>query len=354
MHSRNSRFLSLRLCASFTIASLVGVIGCGTTSVSSPSLPSSLNSMNKTASGPMLGYVWDKTASGLRPILGVPGAAQFGSPIYGGAGYNNAVACPDKKYALLTSSGGQAFLGPLPSGVPVQIADHLSTKEQIAISPSCSAALLYAPGTSSATLILGLPATPTAQTINLSQAGQVTTAAVSDSGLILAAVGKAASGSTIQAISADGTAMQLTTVAGLGGMTFLPSSQNALIADSGRNTIWSASGLPNTTALNSVAATADGVRQPIAVASSSDGRWLIVANQNGAAILRLDLTRQTAPTQIACRCSAVGLTPLSGNNTFLLSAVDTGPVWTFDGDSPSPRVVFIPAIKQTGAAGVTR
>jgi hypothetical protein len=311
---------------------------------------------SNTATGPVLGYVWDQKASGLRPILGVPGAAQFGSPIYGGAGYNSATACPDKKYALLTNSSGQASMAPLPSGVPVQIADHLSTKERIAISPSCSAALLYAPGASSAILVLGLPAKPKVQTLDLSQAGLVTAAAVSDTGLVLAASSQTAGGIAVQAISADGTASQVTAVAGLGGMTFLPSAQNALIADAGRNTILLASNLPGSTTLNQVATTADGISQPLAVASSADGRWLIVANQNGAAVLRLDLTRQSASDQVACSgCTASKLTPLGGNSSFLLSDVGSGPIWTFDGDSPSPRIVFIPAIKSaSAAAGVTR
>jgi hypothetical protein len=254
----------------------------------------------------------------------------------------------------LTNSSGQASIAPLPSGVPVQIADHLSAKEQIAISPSCSAALLYASGSSSAVLVQGLPASPKAQSLDLSQAGAVTSAVVSDTGLVLVASGQTGGAVSVQAVSADGTAMQVTTVAGLGGMAFLPSSQNALIGDTGRSTIWLASSLPASTSLNRVATSSDGVTQPTAVASSSDGRWLIVANQNGASILRLDLTRQSAPAQVACNCTAIKLAPLTGNSTFLLSDLASGPLWTFDGDSPSPRILFIPAVKSSSAAGVTR
>jgi len=336
---------------------LPGFIGCGTTSVNppSPSLPSSTaTAANNVAAGAVLGYAWDSTAAGLRPILGVPGAAQFGSPIYGGASYNNARACMEKKYALLTNSSGQASLAPLPSGVPVQIADHLSAKEQIAISPSCSAALLYAPGTSIATLVLGLPGSPKAQSLDLSQAGAITSAVVSDSGLVLVASGQSASGINVEAVSSDGTTMQVTAVTGLAGMAFLPASQNALIGDAGRSTIWLASNLPASTSLNRVATSSDGVAQPTAIASSSDGRWLIVANQNGASILRVDLTRQSATSQVACSCTATRLARLNGNSTFLLSDLSTGPLWTFDGDSPSPRILFIPAVRSSNVAGVAR
>lgn len=354
MHLTSSYLVSPCLLARFPIALLLGVIGCGSMPANSPtpSMPSSNSATgSNAATGPILGYAWDQKAAGLRPVLGVPGAAQFGTPIYGGASYNGALACTGAKYVLLTNSSGQASLAPLPQGVPVQIADHLSAKEQIAISPSCSAAVFYAPGFSTATLVLGLPTTPKAQTLDLSQAGLVTTAIVSDSGLVLAGSG-ATGGTNVTAVSPDGTATQVTTVAGLGGMAFLPSSQNALIGDAGRSTVWLASNLPASISLSRVATAADGVAQPTAIASSSDGRWLIVANQKGA-VLRLDLTRRSAPAVVTCSsCTSMKLIPLTGNSSFLLSDLTSGPIWTFDGDSPSPRVVFIPAIKSSSTAGV--
>ncbi|QNI32850.1 hypothetical protein H7849_02285 [Alloacidobacterium dinghuense] len=356
MLRKKLRVVSPRLVDCLSAVSLFTMLGCGTAPMNSPSptLPSPTTTAgSNVATGAILGYVWDQTATGLRPIFGVPGAAQFGSPIYGGAAYNNAVACADKKFALLTNSGGQAAVAPLPSGMPVQVADHLSAKEQIAISPTCSAALLYAPGSSNATLVLGLPAIPKAQSLDLSQAGAITSAVVSDTGLVLAASGQTAGATSVTAISTDGSATQITTVASFGGMSFLPSTQNALIADGGRSTIWMASNLP-ANSLNRVASTADGVTQPVAVASSSDGRWIVVANQSGT-ILRLDLTRQSAPAQAVCKsCTAPKLIPLGGNSTFLLSDLTSGPIWTFDGDSPSPRIVFIPAIKASTTAGVAR
>jgi hypothetical protein len=359
MRPGNPRFSSQRLGFCLALASFLSVIGCAVTPGNPPPLSSAAGASSAAGtsavpSGPVLGYGWDQTAAGLRPIFGVPGAAQFGSPVFGGATYNGAGVCADKKYAVLTASNGQAFLALLPSGVPQQIADHLSAKEQIVISPSCSAALLYASGASSALVILGLPGTPKVQVLDLSRAGLVTAATVSDSGLVLVAAGQTTGGFNVQAVSTDGTASEVTAVGGLGGMAFLPSTQNALIADAARNTISLASNLPGSTALNIVATTADDVMQPAAIASSADGRWLIVANQNGAAILRLDLTRQTPPAQIACNCMAAKLVPLNGNSTFLLSDVTSGPVWTFDGDAPSPRIVFVPAInKSAGAAGGT-
>lgn len=347
---------SQRVVGCFGIALLLGIIGCGTmpTSFPSASLPTNSTATNKFTTGPILGYAWDGVVQGLRPILGVPGAAQFGSPVFAGSGYNNGRACVARKYALLTNSSGQAFVAALPSGTPLQIAEHLAAKAQIAISPSCTAALFYAPGTSSATLVLGLPQSAKVQSLDISHTGGVIAANVSDTGLILVASAQANQGTTVQAISADGTVTQVAVLAGLGGMAFLPTGQDALIGDSGRSTIWLASNLPSNSALNRVAATADGVTQPTSVGASRDGRWLIVANQDGT-ILRIDLSRQTAPSKVVCSsCTATKLIPLNSNSTFLLSDATSGPIWTFDGDSPSPRIVFIPAIQPTNAAGASR
>lgn len=338
------------------LLSLTAAAGCGTTPGNAPSSPAvpPATTTNAVASGAILGYAWDQTASGLRPILGVPGAAKFGSLAYGGAAYNNASVCVAKNYALLTSAKGQGFLALLPSGAPTQIASNLSPTVQIAISPMCSAALLYAPGASSAYMILGLPTSPQVQTLDLSQAGPIVAATLSDSGLVLAVSSKTGGKLAVETIAASGSASQVTSVGQFGGMTFLPRTQNALIADAASNTVWLASNLSSGVSVEAIATATEGVAEPTAIAASADGGWVTVANHNGAAVLRLDLSGQTPPAQIACNCTISTLAPLRGNSTFLISRLTTGPVWTFDGDSPSPRIVFIPGIRPATATGAAQ
>jgi hypothetical protein len=353
MYGRDIPLASRCLVLFAAAASLIAASGCGTTPSGSPLAPSGFSTVGVTST-PMLGYAWDATSTGLRPIYGVPGAARFGAPQYSGAGYTAAAVCAAKNYALLTTAKGAASLAQLPSGTPVPLAAQLSAKTQVALSPGCTTALLYAPGTSAAFLITGLPAAPQPQSIELSSSGSLTSAIVSDSGLVLAAF-QSTGGVAIEAVSPKGSTL-ITTATRLAGMTFLgaaSTNQNALIADAAKNTIWLASGLAAAPSLEAIATAEQGISQPSALAASADGRWLLVANKSGASILRIDLTGQNganqSATQTACNCTATKLSPLTGNSTFLLSDLNTGPVWTFDGDSSSPRIVFIPAVRSTAA-----
>ena len=356
MLRRNSCWISQLLVFCCALVLLGTASSCGTTQGSALSsvVPPRATTTNAAASGAILGYAWDQAASGLRPILGVPGAAQFGAIISGGITYSSASVCAAKNYALLTNAKGQGFLTLFPSGTPTQIATNLSPAEQIAISPSCSSALFYAPGASLAYMISGLPAAPQVQTLDLSQAGPVTAATLSDTGLVMAVSSGTGGKLAMEAIAANGAASQVISVGQFGGMSFLPGTQNALIADAAANTIWLASNLSGGVSVEAVATAAEGVAQPIAIAASADGRWVTVSNHNGAAVLRLDLSGGTPPSQVACSCTISTLTPLQGNDIFLLSRLKTGPVWTFDGDSPSPRIVFIPWASSAGAAGVAK
>jgi hypothetical protein len=353
MHHPSFPLILRRLGFCVAAACWIALCGCGTTSGNTPLLPSGSSSIGVT-SGPMLGYAWDTTAAGLRPIFGVPGAAQFGSLKYSGSGYSGAAVCAAKQFALLTGTNGQAYLASLPSGTPLPIANQLSAKEQIAMSPSCAAALLYAPGSSGATLISGLPDNPQTQAIDLSASGALTSATVSDTGLVLGAFSQSSGGVAIESISSKGSASLVTTTGRFAGMTFVSATQNALIADAANNTIWLASNLAAGLSLEPAATSQQGISQPVAIAASADGRWLVAAVKGGAAVLRIDLTGQSSATLVACSCTATKLRTLSGNSTFLLSDITSGPVWTFDGDSASPRIVFIPGVRSTTAAGVTQ
>jgi hypothetical protein len=357
MHHPSFQLIIRRLGFCIAAAGWIALCGCGTTSGNAPLSPPTGPTGSSTTgvtSGPMLGYAWDTTAAGLRPIFGVPGAAQFGSLKYSGAGYNGAAVCAAKQFALLTGTNGQAWLASLPSGTPLEVANQLSAKEQIAMSPSCVAALLYAPGSSAATLISGLPGNPQAQAIELSASGSLTSAAVSDSGLVLAAFGQSSGGVAVESISSKGSASLVTTAGRFAGMTFLSATQNALIADAANNTVWLASNLTAGVSLEAAATSQQGISQPVAIAASSDGRWLVAAIKGGASVVRIDLTGQSPAAQVACSCTAKKLGTLSGNSTFLLSDITSGPVWTFDGDAASPRIVFIPGVRSATAAGVTQ
>ena len=330
--------------AVFAGAITFALYGCGTTPVGAPVVPSGADKIGVT-SGPMLGYAWDAKVAGIRPIYGVAGAAQLGAAKYAGSGFSASAICAKNSFAVFTDPKGQASVAALPSGIPVAVTGQVGKNARLAISPNCSTALLYASGNTTAILISGLPNAPQPEMLEL-PSGALLTVAVSDAGTVLAGF-QQSSGVTVEAVSTKGS-NQVLTISSLAGIAFvaMPSGQqeNALIADGTKNNVWLASNVMSNVSLVPAASAQQGISQPLAIAASSDGRWLIVANHKGTSLLRIDLTAQAGSTQTVCNCTATKLSPLNGNGTFLLSDVTSGPLWTFDGDAPSPRVVFIPGV----------
>jgi DNA-binding beta-propeller fold protein YncE len=335
-----------------TVAILCCMLGCGTTKPGASVPPPTGTTSSGLASEPLLGYVWDQASLGLRPIYGLPGAAYFGAPIYNDGTYSSAVACGPQGYALLNVKNGQIFLAKLPSGTPIRLANALSPRQLVVTGPSCTTALVYGPDTANALLITGLPDAPIARTIALPMSGTAAGAAVADSGATLFAMRQSDGSVQVDAV-AQGTGADtvLISLSAFGGVAFVPKLDNALVADSGKDTV----SLISTTGANGVtqiANAADGILNPNAVAVSGDGRWGIVANSKKPGVIRLDLSRQMLPLSIPCSCAPSHLDRLSGNGVFRLTDLSTGPLWSFDGDAATPRIAFIPAVPVTGKSGV--
>ena len=330
---------------------LVGMIGCGTSPNSSSPGPAGATLVHAGALSPsVIGYAWDQSVPGLRPIVGVSGASSLGAPIFGDDKYASAVTSAQKQYALLTDVKNRLFLALLPLGQPMALSDGLSSKQQVRLSPSGSAALIYAPDQSSVILIQGLPQTPQLETISIPRSVAVNQAAVGDTGLVVIATGAPGGTVVIRSLATSGTLGQIATLSRFGGLSFLPRSTSLVMADGGQNTVLLASGLPNSTTLSQVADATQGIHQPFLLAASSDGRWATVANQD-ASFVRVDLTMHSAPSVAKCGCSPTALIPLSGNSAFLVSDLSAGPLWMFDGDPVGSRVVFIAGLKQSATAG---
>ncbi|HEX4322355.1 MAG TPA: hypothetical protein VHZ52_15695 [Acidobacteriaceae bacterium] len=296
---------------------------------------------SNAASGPLLGAWWDSNHKGLRTVYGVAGAAHQGAPAFSDGPYSGGAACMRKNLALLTAQSGAVYSVALPQGQPVEVSSNGIPKASIVFSPSCTTSLMYVPGGSTALLVQGLLSTPTATSVTF-PAGN-TAAAVADSGSILVAVSTANGASSIQLLtSGTNSLLPVSVLAKFGGMTFLPDVDAALLADASANTVVEASHLTSSISLTPLAAAADGVSQPMAVAVSADGQLAAIANNNGASVLRLDLSGKSAPMKTICHCSPTELEPLAGNFAFRLNEPGSGTVWAFDGNNTLPRVVFIP------------
>jgi hypothetical protein len=325
-------------------AIVLHLAACGTTRTSTSTLSGGtpVTASSNAASGPLLGAWWDASHTGLRIVYGVAGAATQGAPKFSDGSYSGGAACMQKNLALLTTPSGSVFSVALPQGEPQEVAGNGIPKASIAFSPSCTTSLMYMPGGSAALLLQGLLSNPTATPVSLPTGNSA--AAVADSGSILVAVSAASGGSSIQFLASGTGSFQPVQVLGkFGGMAFLPGADTALLADASANTVVEASHLTGAISLTPVAAAADGVSQPTAVAISADGQLAAVANSNGSSVLRLDLSGKSAPIKTICHCSPTELVPLAGNFTFRLNEPGPGTVWAFDGNGSLPRVIFIPA-----------
>jgi hypothetical protein len=332
-------------------AAALHLAACASAPTSTPTSPTGgtpLSASNTAASGPLLGSWWDSNTKALHNVYGVLGAAHQGAPTLSDGSYSSAAACARKSFALLTTPSGSLFSVALPQGEPVAIASNANPKATIVFSPSCLTSLVYAPGSSAALLVRGLPSNPVVAGVTL-PAG-TSSAAIADSGSILAAV-SVADGTTAIQLLANGTnaAQPVTILSKFGGMAFVPAADTAILADASANTVVEASHLTSNMSLASLASGTDGVSNPAAVAISADGRLAAVANAKGSSVLRLDLSGQSAPVKTVCRCSPAELVPLAGNFAFRLNEPGSGTVWAFDGNGSQPRVLFIPSDQPVSA-----
>ena len=150
-------------CASVAglFAVLTATVGCGSGLLGAgAAAPLNTAAPIASAKGPQLGYLWMASDKTLRPILGVTGASQVGQSVVPAGVYIGATASATASIAVLQDTDGALDLMTLPSGSPASLGLTLPVGARIRLSPAATSALLYTPGASSASLVTGLPLTP--------------------------------------------------------------------------------------------------------------------------------------------------------------------------------------------------
>jgi hypothetical protein len=286
-----------------------------------------------------MGLIWNSSDSTLRTLVGVPGATQLGAALFPAGTYSAGAFAGLTQTALLIDPKGNLKVMTLPSQQPVSLTGNLSPTSQIAFSPHGGYAVILSPSSNSLLLVTGIPQLPSVTSVTSTT--QIQGAAVSDAGTLLVAANGATTGVTVSATTVNGTRSTLATLAGFGGMSFVPGSEDSLIADSSANTLARYhSGSPTI-----LASGVNGLNQPFAVAASQDDHWAIVADRADGSLLRIDLTGATPPAQSSCTCSPTQLSALNGNAVFEMVAPGTTPGWMIEADSPTSRVLFIPPVR---------
>jgi len=294
--------------------------------------------------GPAVGFVLDK-AEGVRPILGIPGAATLGQPVLPAAGFASVVLSPAGDYALALTENEQrlALLRNLSASPAAALLDVPPGASRIVLSPAGDAAALYYSDARRVEVLTGLPDSPSvAWRLDLPDLGAGLAAlVVSDGG---SAVLAATSGepSSILLFAPDVEYRPLQQIAGSPSLAFLSNSLDAVIGDGASSQVFVMRDVKGAAEITQIGGQAEGVSRPVAVAAAAGNRRVLVANSEPGGVVSLGLAGEE-PLAIPCSCTPTTLERLAGGAAFRLNDAGQGPVWLLDSESSPPRAVFVPS-----------
>ena len=350
-------------------AGLLGLLtGCATvTSTNSPqpvSPGASSNGVSVAPGGLQLGYIWHADRGNLYPILGVSGAAHYGSPApVSGPPIIAAAAATSasSSWALMLHKDGTLDEWSAPAPGVGTLAAAVAPDSRILFSPSGTCAALVSPSASTAVVMTGLPSKPLVANLSLPAGFAPNQIAVGNDGSILAGVTRpGAGGIQLGILSETHGYTPIGAVQAWGGASFLPSSAGdaAVFADGATARLTYASNLNGASPVLAPLADAGLLQRPVAVTVSPDGKWAYVADSAKPQIVRLNIGASVpAPSSITCACTPQQLVPLTTDGVYSLSSdVQGQPAWLLDTRTPQPRTFFVPAlpVSVAGQAGDTR
>lgn len=309
--------------------------------------------------GPDSGFVFDRAAAAVRPIVGMPGAATLGSPIEVGFPLSAAAVSP-RQDAILGVNGrdGRVFVIRITSGSAMAdpLAGAGAAPDRMLFSPGGSTAALYFAASARVEVVLGFPDAPAvAWEIDVSALGGPPTAlALSDDGrAVLAAATRAGAapvylferttacsncevdrpGGKVRVVPDAQKQRLVYSARHVPALAFAPGGRDALIADDADQAVY----LLRNVAVRMLAP-ADG---PVAVAFSGDGSQALVAGAGGT-LTGIDLAGAAPPVTQQCGC-APGRLERMGGMLFRLNDVSDGPLWVWEAGGAVSRVSFVPA-----------
>ena len=287
--------------------------------------------------GPVAGYVFDRSARALRPILGIPGAWLVGDPLDLGTDLASAYVSPRQDLAIVVGTDGSLRWFRLNSGAVSGLTSNGITlvPERVAFSPSGTAAALAAAGrVQVVTGLLGAPAL-----VGMVDAGAARgSLAISDDGAFLLLTARG----SIRLVGTAGENRKLMDVGDGALAAFAPGGHDAAVADSGGAGVVLFRDVAGASTQSLLAPPDDSLAAPVGLAFSPDGRKLYLASSAARSVTVLDLATGDR-SAIACDCAPTCLIPMG--NRLRLTELGAGPLWLLDGGGGEARMVFVPAAK---------
>jgi hypothetical protein len=330
--ARQSRHLRLSLICSFTLC---------VASVVFAQIPASLQV-------PVLGYVYDATARGIRPIVGIPGSSSLDELLPLGMSVEKVAFLPDQWHAIVGSADAlDAAVVDLRSLKSVPIPGASSSITEIRISARGAVAALYYAPVGRIVLVDGLPEAPVIRTtIDLSMVrGALRRFAVSDGESSLLSF-YSDEKESLYAWNASSGLRYVANATRVSDIAF--SGNDAIYLDSGSDQAFRIRNIPENAAPEILADSETGLLQPAAVFVSGQGEIFIGDSDGGILILDsigLPLRKSR------CQCTITAMEPLAKSTLRLTERIDQ-PIYVLDG-SDADRIIFIPALPADAEHGAT-
>jgi hypothetical protein len=290
--------------------------------------------------GPVSGYVYRAEAGTVLPLVGVPGAAHIGPPVFKGVQF--ASVGPDGKWALVTKRGHSFLATGLIGAAPVESAPSgmIHNVDRVAWSRDGSFALLYS---SSANLLqrVQLSGTPSADSpLDLSGWGAVTTMALEPAGQQIA-LGIAGTGLyRFNAGSAPALASKMPHPM---WAAFDGSGNNLYVVDADQQQVWRFGSDSSASALASLTQAGGATVNPVGMAVSSDGSSLLLADSGARAVRVYDTGTGALANTIALDFTPSRFEALSSAPSFLLNGDNLNEWLLILNAQQSPGISFVPA-----------
>jgi hypothetical protein len=293
-----------------------------------------------TISGPVAGYVFDKAAHAMRPVLGLPGASLLGRPMNWRYRVDQAFIAPKLDSAVGVTAEGAFRLFRMRDGIVTEMAvgglAPAGSPYSVAFSPSGSSAALY--GGNRVQLVSGLPDAPVlGGSIDLTAAGLPSALALSDDArALLVSVNN-----SIRFFESYADMGKLIDTAPGALVAFAAGGHDAAVADAGAGVVLFHD-LAGAGTSQVIAAPDQNGAAFSALAFSADGKALFLASAAAQAVTQLDLAAGSR-NRIPCGCSPTVLARMG--NVFRLTELSGDPLWLLDAPESAPRIVFVPAFE---------
>lgn len=268
---------------------------------------------------PQLGWVPDGTR--IRPVYGIPAAAAVGAPVPAGQDFSRIAASAARNYVLVSAADTGSVSVYTPDNGLIPLPGAGVAPDLMVLSPRGSAAALWFSSISQVQVVRGLPDAPTIRQLDASLLGSAPAAlAVSDDGTWLAGAGPGGA----YAFGPNGEVNRLP-VENAAALAFFQGT-NDLAAASAAG-VQMVTGIGGFAVVSSLLVSADSSPQPVAVATTSDNRTLVLADSSGA-VTAVDIGSGAA-TASDCGCQPEGLFGI-GPSAFRLTGLQGGAFKLFD------------------------